>query len=1602
MEELELSPELKAVEDSIKTNNNPQVDAFKPGYVPASVVYDEGYFFKAPIAQPLKPSFESRNYNIDDAYAKLSDNTYVAKYDTYKVGRDNNEYFAQQQSTSEKWLNGIQKFGAKTANAVLGGTVGVAYGLGSAVEQGSFDALYNNNFSNWLSDLDTKLNYQLPNYYTQQEQEKGLGGQLLTANFWSDKVLGGLSFTAGAIVSEGIWAYATGGASLARRFAMWGTEGLGMTRVASGVSKMKGLVKQPLNNVLLSGVTNTSRAIALGRAGEALNTLRFTMTSAGYEASVEALQYRKEQEELFNNNFENEFGRLPSQEEKQEFYQNLESSANAVFGANMALVGSSNLITLGNIFKIKSPINTGVGKSFDKALYGIGKTTPSRLQRLNRTVLPFVKNSITEGLYEEGGQSISSNVAGKWLEHSYNPNLAKDSFDTMGSFYESLSEQYGTKEGWVENGVGMIIGLLGEAGTGNTRNQVRRTSQIESQREKLTESYTQKAISDRFLMANRINGFNRDAELAESKGNITEARIAQDGVLYSMLTNRYLLGDSINDISSDVEASVNSVSQDQLQALNINENIDDWKTAQISSFNDVAKSFKRHREFAEYVIGRNPIAGIQELSEVNQLSPLNNGNIDNQESLIQSLTYTLMGGERANSVMQDAISELSGSIGLENTKALEIINQLEPLSNTKKREIEVAISRSKTLEQRRDNLLQELQNVEQSTNPNVDTGNKILKISDRIRKLNNQIESNNQLLQQYADEINTNKQVLDSSNGVDLSTISNFQAISVDDLISLDSNTQKLEQVLKTIRSANPQRSANLEAILEEYNKARNLFLQYQNTILAFNSGEVKVDSINTWLGKRLQNGQRLDDFTKEWMSGILSEYSGRASKTLDNLTKTQQPTNESIASKLLNSIPLNQEEQLFYDLNKEAIDTFIKREPMLPAVSVRPSQRLTKQEYLRQRLSDLLSKTNNSLEYIGTSVEDFMLEKPTQAEIEEYQNDPTREDLREKLSNWKVLGSFLNEENMSLTDMVELLNQVEQQIDQQETLSEISLEDAISMTSEDKEGSAKSVEYSIAQNTLGSATIFKEKGGFVTLHHISPISMLDEIGLPFTITRNGEIVDTIQPNDVLTVENGLTFTVLTGNIIRMKSDMIGLTPYLPLNSGLVGWSYSDLYYNNGSEYVKKPSDFTENISPEELYNAEKGQQVRFEIDRNDQYTNSLLERYTEDPSEENKKVLISGLKIYTTINGVRVSTVKSLRQDIVNPNISMLRMKGMEMLLQNSGEVDLSVTSLVSNIYLGSPQFYLDEQGRLEARPFNSTDKIVTTGYIQDGELSLANQVAKEVNRVYVGKLSAKNRGKKVPIIVVKKGINYVALPITLNDKSYDASRVLDEIISSGATFIEQAKLINNAIQVQGINAEKVIPQELTEDKIEELRQAFSQNKSTITADELAAPNYNKSNIALDAQSFVDTDNLDNVISDPKLTFDVEGMLFGQTRPLDRVSVENDLNDIALELYNDFIQNAQTKYTDSRGNIIENSYTDVFDETPIENSKSHINKLKNINTLRKAFEIDFNKNRVLRDAIGQDRIQKVKTLFKSLDNLSEQLKPTKSIAESGNKNTKC
>ena len=147
-----LRPELKAVISNIKAKNpypDFSINSLQQ-QVPSLVDIVNSNI------DDRKSGFETVNYL--DVYKPLSSGEGVSMYSTYIPNIDNEERLAQQQTTGEKWANGLQKFGTKTFNAVVGGTVGLVYGIGEAISDQKFSSLYDNDFSNWMNDLDTKNN----------------------------------------------------------------------------------------------------------------------------------------------------------------------------------------------------------------------------------------------------------------------------------------------------------------------------------------------------------------------------------------------------------------------------------------------------------------------------------------------------------------------------------------------------------------------------------------------------------------------------------------------------------------------------------------------------------------------------------------------------------------------------------------------------------------------------------------------------------------------------------------------------------------------------------------------------------------------------------------------------------------------------------------------------------------------------------------------------------------------------------------------------------------------------------------------------------------------------------------------------------------------------------------------------------------------------------------------------------------------------------------------------------------------------------------------------------------------------------------------------
>lgn len=398
-----------------------------------------------------------------------------------------NEMFAEDQGTVGAWGNGLGKFIGKTGTAVAGGTVGLLYGLGSAITNGEFNKFYDNDVAKALDSADKWMDEKMQIYQTKEASENAWYEQAVGkagfAKFWADDVLGGLSFTAGAVLSESLWGLAT-----AATFG--GTSELLAANTAMQTAK----------------AANLLRKITKGeKLAEAGTFARQLVTGSGYEAGVEARHTKSE----IINNMKKEYLDAKGVEvdekspEYAEMLNKANQAANGVFAANIAILSAGNAVALPKTF---GALNKGLGsavekiglkfnpigetakigeKALERAAVATGKTveelkasqfinkwdTYSGLKKGLLTTANAAKSPISEGLWEEGMQGAASEAAKMYVARKYDPSGIDQTVSLWDSIGDAMQKTYGSEEGWKDIGVGMIIGAMGLPHIGHKVNE---------------------------------------------------------------------------------------------------------------------------------------------------------------------------------------------------------------------------------------------------------------------------------------------------------------------------------------------------------------------------------------------------------------------------------------------------------------------------------------------------------------------------------------------------------------------------------------------------------------------------------------------------------------------------------------------------------------------------------------------------------------------------------------------------------------------------------------------------------------------------------------------------------------------------------------------------------------------------------------------------------------------------------------------------------------------------------------------------------------------------------------------------------------------------
>ena len=375
-----------------------------------------------------------------------------------------NDTRAENQPWYAKLGAGIGKGIVLAGTTFLDGTVGLLSGIGTAVSEGRWSGLFDNVVSNGLNEVNRQIEDILPNYRTQEEQERPWYENLGTVNFWADSFLKNLGFTVGAFYSGGLFTKALKGVK-------WLNSGLGAALAGSIFS-----------------------AVNEGRV-EANNTMHDLL-----ELHTQQLRdaYNKRYSEIVNSSLSN----IDKQKALAELDANFDKEDaknidNARLAGDIDLLGNTILLSLDNF-------NT-YGRLFARGFKNAEKTAQNSLRTAARHADEKLSSRIirnTDGSYEFGkygakdlaksglktaalegneemAQQFLSNFSGNVRSYDspnayYNAlldsNAEQKTMDFTKSLTKAFADSYGDGSQWEQFAVGALTGILGVPTFGRVNN----------------------------------------------------------------------------------------------------------------------------------------------------------------------------------------------------------------------------------------------------------------------------------------------------------------------------------------------------------------------------------------------------------------------------------------------------------------------------------------------------------------------------------------------------------------------------------------------------------------------------------------------------------------------------------------------------------------------------------------------------------------------------------------------------------------------------------------------------------------------------------------------------------------------------------------------------------------------------------------------------------------------------------------------------------------------------------------------------------------------------------------------------------------------------
>lgn len=1391
---------------------------------------------------------KGRTIKLDEAYDFLSDgNIGLAKFKSYMPGRDNEDYYGRRQTTWNKAVNGIGKLVTKTALYGVSGVVGIIPAAYNLIKTGTLSSAFDNDFTRAINDIDERINHSLPHYYTREERDMGFLQSLGTANFIFNDVIGnGLSFTTGAILS----AYLTGGMGVSSLGAVGAKVGM---RVAG---------KMAASKIAASAVKSAFGAYRAGAMyGRAIGNMAKvgvnTFVGAGWESAVEAQSFMKDSESKYKEYFKNMYGRNPNQSEMAEFKSSISDTANSIFLANMGIVGLSNYLLLGKYLGVdtgfaskyipglKGVSNTYRGsKSFvDRYLFGLGtkkvagdagrlQTVKANLfQKSLATVWNVSKRPISEGVWEEGMQGVAQRMGEDFIRSRYDKTYLDATSSIVDSFSKAIAEQFTTKEGLKEIGIGALIGGLfgarnGAFGLYERRNK-ERTINTDVEKFNSNNAFTSQSVKDSMRNLAEFNAQMNDPE--------------------SDYYSKFELSDRmgmLEDTANNFRSMVKSLDESELASeMKVDEEtVKKYKEDIIKDFDKKLANYKKASSFAEAITAETS-------------SDLYRSNVAN--AVFKGLDAEDMAMEASNDIADyvndnNLFDDINTFYSL-SSQAFDTANQLRELRNeindlnaeierlatTPRRvedgnDTEAEAIKQKTIkydnlnkEYRRlsEDLLSSYKEVFYSFDPGVSalelfksetiTAEDILKAYDSVASLSTYIENNKgkkeaedlrKMVVKYQQAITQYKVLRSFMNSMqdkkfmrhDFSLFSKF----LNDMVSSDTKPIESDRFYQNQEGDNISLDEKINELL--------------------NNGEIDSDEAFTMK----VFGHLNDGITQKPKEDILSDFDYELA--MEDLLSAPIEVRERIVDKIYtgNQDLLSPREKEIYDKYKQDIDDYISFLGDSPAKMIKDLsdkvRRLTEPRSVYEDNKAIIDMAKSNLEPDQR--------KELDDAISLYVDIMNRRDKGEKVDEDKLADSVFTIEDLGqVGNITDLLPYIEQNriIDKgrisESTLSNFGEDDTNidSLVNElDESDNTPGANIDSAQNpeTLMVRRISNdgneryEIAGLRADKFISSIKSLVPIQISSETNANG------------TKRYSLNIGGETATVIELpyharwfidKESARVLNRYTDVSIQDVGNSYSLVYKRLDSDELvpyRTGVGFGENevdkIDQEALSSLKKGDKVNLEIDVNDTYNQSLFAEYNDAVQSGDKKriesaenKLVSNMVIKVMSGNRFVSVVKADTGGI--DGISKIRRTAFNKWKKDAGRsATINVgTHVVAQTLPGRPVFNMrvngQGYGQIENLPITEkgAEKVSDVGYVLNGKVVLKNGSKYTGFPFAYSILNDKGNNYKnvrVPVVVIKgkNGLNYL-FPVSLRSVESEEGRkwmsFIDMLLESGDSELLQ-----------------------------------------------------------------------------------------------------------------------------------------------------------------------------------------------------------------------